>query len=71
MLYINDWSIKELKKHFCSYKINPWSPSGSWQTSRHIQIFIDGYIMSIVLIAIGTVAWSFILKEIGILNTVP
>ena len=43
MLYINDWSIKELKKHFCSYKINPWSPSGSWQTSRHIQIFIDGY----------------------------
>lgn len=43
MLYINDWSIKELKKHFCSYKINPWSPSGSWQISRHIQIFIDGY----------------------------
>ncbi|MDD6356787.1 MAG: DUF262 domain-containing protein [Paludibacteraceae bacterium] len=43
MLYINDWSIKMLKKRFSNYAITANCPSGSWQTSRYIQIFIDGY----------------------------
>jgi len=43
MLYINDWSINELKNKFPGLNINPNCPSGSWQTSRYIQIFIDGY----------------------------
>ena len=43
MLYINDWSIKMLKKRFSNYAITANCPSGSWQTSRYIQIFINGY----------------------------
>ena len=43
MLYINDWSIAQLKTQFENCKINFYSPSGSWQTKRYIQIFIDGY----------------------------
>ena len=43
MLYINDWSINKLKNHFRNHKMSANSPSGSWQTSRHIQIFIDGF----------------------------
>lgn len=41
MLYINDWSIKTLRDKYPD--LNSYSPSGSWQTSRYIQIFIDGY----------------------------
>ena len=43
MLYINDWSINMLKNKFPRLNINPKCPSGSWQTSRYIQIYIDGY----------------------------
>lgn len=43
MLYINDWSINMLKNKFPRLDINPKCPSGSWQTSRCIQIYIDGY----------------------------
>ena len=43
MLYINDWSINMLKNKFPRLDINPKCPSGSWQTSRFIQIYIDGY----------------------------
>ena len=45
MLYINDWSIKMLKEKY-KYpddKIESYCPSGSWQTSRYVQIFIDGH----------------------------
>ncbi len=41
MLYINDWSINKLKKHFARYKIHAHCPNGSWQTKRYIQIYID------------------------------
>lgn len=43
MLYINDWSINMLKNKFPRLDIKPKYPSGSWQTSRYIQIYIDGY----------------------------
>lgn len=43
MLYINDWSINMLKNKFPRLDINSKCPSGSWQTSRYIQIYIDGY----------------------------
>lgn len=43
MLYINELSIKMLRKKFPSYDIYAKCPSGSWQTSRYIQIFINGY----------------------------
>jgi len=43
MLYINEWSINMLKYKFPKLDINPRCPSGSWQTSRYIQIYIDGY----------------------------
>ncbi len=43
MLYINDWSINILKNKFPGLNIKPKCPSGSWQTSRYIQIYIDGY----------------------------
>lgn len=43
MLYINDWSINMLKNKFSKFDINPKCPSGSWQTSRYIQIFLNGY----------------------------
>lgn len=43
MLYINDWSINMLKNKFPRLNISPKCPSGSWQTSRYIQIYIDGY----------------------------
>lgn len=42
-LYINDWTIEKVKKHFYNFKISVHSPSGSWQTSRHIQFFVEGY----------------------------
>ena len=41
MLYINNWSIKMLKQKFPNYKVTSYCPSGSWQTSRYIQIYID------------------------------
>lgn len=43
MLYINEWSIDMLRKRFPAYAINANSTSGSWQTSRYIQIYIKGY----------------------------
>lgn len=43
MLYINGWSIKMLKQKFSNYKVTPYCPSGSWQTSRYIQVHIGGY----------------------------
>ena len=32
-----------LKEKYPLYSINPHCPSGSWQTSRYIQIFLEGY----------------------------
>lgn len=43
MLYINDWSINLLQKKYSQYTINVKCPSGSWQTNRYIQFFIEGY----------------------------
>lgn len=43
MLYINDWTIGKLRQKYPNYAMNPYCPSGSWQTSRYIQIYIDGY----------------------------
>ena len=43
MLYINTWSIKMLKQKFPNYKVTSYCPSGSWQTSRYMQIHIDAY----------------------------
>lgn len=43
MLYINPWSIEMLKKKFPNYRISSYCQQGSWQTSRYIQIYIDGY----------------------------
>lgn len=43
MLNINDWSINKLENSLKGHKISANSPSGSWQTSRYIQIFIDGF----------------------------
>lgn len=43
MLYINDWSINQLKNKYNNREISAHSPSRSWQTSRYIQIYIDGY----------------------------
>jgi hypothetical protein len=43
MLYINDWSINQLKKKYKKRRISDYSPSGSWQTSRYVQIYIDGF----------------------------
>lgn len=43
MLYINDWSFEKIKDKFPNTMKEPlWKP-GSWQTSRYIQIYIDGY----------------------------
>lgn len=39
MLSINSWTLNVLKDNF-QYEIVPYYPSGSWQTSRYIQIFI-------------------------------
>ena len=43
MLYINDWSINKLKEKYSAYAINAKCPSGSWQTSRYIQVYLKGY----------------------------
>ena len=43
MLYINDWSIIFLKERFPNYTIEAYCPSGSWQTSRYIQVYLAGY----------------------------
>lgn len=40
MLPINAWTFNLLKENFSQYKMSPHYPSGSWQTSRYIQIFI-------------------------------
>ena len=32
-----------LKQKFPTYAIDAKCPSGSWQTSRHIQIYLNGY----------------------------
>lgn len=40
MLPINSWTFNQLKEHFSQYRMSAHYPSGSWQTSRHIQIFI-------------------------------
>lgn len=44
MLYIREWSIAELKDKFSEdkYTVEPYCPPGTWQTSRYIQIFIEG-----------------------------
>lgn len=43
-LRIDEWSIEELRKRLDGkFSIEPYSPSGSWQTSRYIQIVLDGY----------------------------
>lgn len=74
MLYINTWSIKMLKQKFPNYKVTSYCPSGSWQTSRYMQIHIDAYndkicIMNIELMVIGKAELSCILKVIGKRNT--
>ena len=43
MLYINTWSIKMLQQKFPNHKVTSHCPSGSWQTSRYMQIHIDAY----------------------------
>lgn len=43
MLYINKWSINQLENKYKNHKMNVHCPSGSWQTNRYIQIYIDGY----------------------------
>ena len=45
MLYINEWSVKMLQDKYPSpdYLVSPYFPPGSWQTSRYVQIFFDGY----------------------------
>lgn len=43
MLYINNWSIKMLEQKYSNYKVTTYCPSGSWQTSRYIQVHIDEY----------------------------
>ena len=43
MLYITDWSINMLKKEYPNYAINSNCPHKSWQKSRYVQLFIDGY----------------------------
>lgn len=40
MLPINAWTLNLLKASFSQYDISPYYPSGSWQTSRYIQIYI-------------------------------
>ena len=40
MLAINTWTFNLLKEHFSQNEISPYYPSGSWQTSRYIQIYI-------------------------------
>jgi hypothetical protein len=40
MLPINTWTFNLLKGNFSQYKMSHHYPSGSWQTSRYIQIFI-------------------------------
>ena len=40
MLPINPWTFNYLKEHFSQNNLSPYYPSGSWQTSRYIQIFI-------------------------------
>ena len=42
MLHIDNWSVEMLKKKYPNYTIKaPWK-SGSWQTSRYIQLLIAG-----------------------------
>lgn len=43
MLTIDETSVKQLKEKFPQYDINGYFPPHSWQTSRYVQIFIDGY----------------------------
>ncbi len=43
MLEINDWSISMLKKKFSAYTIAEKCPFRSWQTSRYIQVYLNGY----------------------------
>lgn len=72
MLYINNWSIKMLKQKFPNYKVTSYCPSGSWQTSRYIQIHIDAYndsIMNIELMVNGKAELNCISKVIGKRNT--
>ena len=40
MLPINTWTFNFLKAHFSQNEISSYFPSGSWQTSRYIQVFI-------------------------------
>lgn len=40
MLPINPWTFNYLKEYFSQNNLSPYYPSGSWQTSRYIQIFI-------------------------------
>ncbi len=40
MLPINTFTFNFLKEHFSRYEIQENCPSGSWQTSRYIQIYI-------------------------------
>lgn len=42
MQYINDWSVDMLKKHYPDYSPYAYCPSGSWQTSRYVQMYVDG-----------------------------
>lgn len=44
MLHIDNWSVEMLKKKYPDYTIRaPWK-SGSWQTSRYIQLLIPGMV---------------------------
>lgn len=40
MARIYDWTANIIKEKFPEYQIIPYCPSGSWQTSRYIQIYI-------------------------------
>lgn len=42
MLRIDNWSQKRIKEIFPTHVVDMHAPNGSWQTSRYIQIFIDG-----------------------------
>lgn len=40
MLYINDYNFQQLKSRFPEYQMYMYCESGTWQTSRYIQIYI-------------------------------
>lgn len=44
MLKIDDWSIEQIKNRYLKkYRMQINCPPRSWQTSRYIQLYLDGY----------------------------